>query len=526
MISFIQRVLQKHNRWILGTLLGVIIVAFVFTVGAAPGIVGKRRAAMFYGKNLLSRREMQPAINAALISASAAKLPLHSKQQLDYLVLFRCALLAQADKLQIKPADDKTLAKFVKTLPEFCDEKNEFSEKKYNAFVAECERSGFSKSEIKMALFEDQRIDILKKAIVGSGILFEYQLRKALSFSYSDYDLAIADMDYDSFAPEINVTDGDMQEFYEAHRQRYTLPEMVAVSIVRFEADKFEKDLQMPEESALRKYFDTERKAFAAYSDFESARSEIIAHYLRSKSQKLAGQSADEFVGKLYGSDVKLNSEEWQDLLFKFEVKKEKVAAYSKFKLPTVEGVPEVALISVCDMDPSRYYSDPFVTDFGAAVLIVEGRRGTRNLPFGEVKEDVKKDVYREKKANLFGSFTERVKNSVAGTTQSGVTNNFAKFKLLPQFFHGVSFGKDADKFDGNYWKALGFMADGEHVCSAQTKNGVAIIVVLDRKTPPYADMKTQDNGKIEAKLRAFDRDFCFSEYSGWLVNRELSEIK
>ncbi|MDR2435766.1 MAG: SurA N-terminal domain-containing protein [Puniceicoccales bacterium] len=525
MISFIQQILQRHHRWILGILLSVIIVAFVFTVGV-PGIASKRRGAMFYGKNLLSKSEMQPAVNAALISAGAAKFPLHSRQQLDYLVLARCALLAQADKLLIKPADGRVLAEFIKTLPEFWDKKNKFSEKRYNAFVARCEQNGFSKSEIKAALLGDQRIDALKRVVAGSGILFEYQLRKALSLSYSEYDLAIAELDYDSFAPEINVTDGDAQKFYEAHRQKYTLPEMVAVSIVRFEADKFEKDLPMPGEAILRKYFEAEREAFAAHSDFEPAKNEVAARYLKSKSQELACQSADKFAGALYSGDVKLNSAEWQDLMSKFEVKKEKIAAYSRLKLPKVEGVSEAALIGVCDMDPSRYYSDPFATDFGAAILIVEGRKEARNLPLGEVKKSVKKDVHREKKANLFRSLVERIKDSVAGTTQSDVSDNFAKFKLLPQFFHGVSLSKDADKFGGNYWQALSLMGEGERVCFVQTKNGVAFIVVLDRRTPSYDDMKAQDNGEIEGKLRAFDRDFCFSEYSSWLVNRELSKIK
>jgi hypothetical protein len=526
MISFIQRILQKHHRWILGTLLGIIILAFVFTIGAAPGIAGKKRTAMFYGKNLLSQRDMQPAMNAALISAGATKFPLHSKQQFDYLVLARCALLAQADRLSIKPVDVKVLAEFIKTLPGFHGKKNEFSKKKYDAFVSECERNGFSKREVKAALLEDQRISTLKKTIAGNGILFDSQLQKALALHYTEYDLAIAELDYDSFAPKISIADGELLEFYEAHRQRYTIPEMVAVSIVRFEADKFGKDLQVPEESVLREYFDANGEMFAAYPDFESAKNEVIARHLELQSRKLAGQSADKFAGELYGGDIKLNSKEWQDMLSRFEVEKEKIAAYSKLKLPSVEGVPEVALMGVCDMDSSRYYSDPFATDFGAAVLIVEGRKEAHNLPFDEVRKNVKKDVRREKRANLFKALVERIKGSVVGTTQSDVSDNFAKFGLTPQFFEGISFGNDASKLDYNYWGSLSSMADSERVCSVQTEKGAALIVALDRRTPPYADMRARDGEKIEAKLRAFDRDFCFSEYSSWLINRGLGEIK
>jgi len=44
MISWIQKYFQHHFRVIFAVLLGVVIIAFVFTIGAAPGIGGAERA--------------------------------------------------------------------------------------------------------------------------------------------------------------------------------------------------------------------------------------------------------------------------------------------------------------------------------------------------------------------------------------------------------------------------------------------------------------------------------------------------
>ncbi|MDR0595835.1 MAG: peptidylprolyl isomerase [Puniceicoccales bacterium] len=525
MISFIQQILQKHHRWVLGVLLSVIIVSFVFTIGTMPGIAKKRRT-VFYGKNLMSRKEMQPILNAVLISSNAVGTPVYSRQQLDYLVLARCALLSQADKLPIPPTSDEALAEFIKTLPGFFDEKKEFSGEKYDNFVTACEKNGFEKSEIRKALLDEQRISALKRAVAGNGIVFDYQLKKALSTLYSEYDLAVANLSYGSFSPEINIDEGALRNFHREHADRYNIPEMVAVSIIRFEAPQVDEAVHLPSEAILREYFQSERSRFNAYPDFESARSEVTIQYLNLESQKLAGQNADEFVSELYRGNIKLNSEEWQNLISKFGVSKRKIAAYSKFKLPKVEGVSEAALIDVCDMDSSRYYSEPFATDFGAAVLIVEGRKEAHASTFDEAKKRVEKDMREEIKASQFKALVERIEAALGGATKSNVTDKFNKFGLTPQLFNEISLKKDGDKLDSEILMMLTSLRDDERVRSVQSGDGVVFVVVLDRQTPSFTAMKKKDNGEIEKRLMTFDRDFCFAEYANWLVEQELGKIK
>ena len=62
MISWIQNHLIRHGRWIFITLLVVVIVAFVFTIGNTPGCTTDRSsytAQNFYGYDLNSPRDRQ-----------------------------------------------------------------------------------------------------------------------------------------------------------------------------------------------------------------------------------------------------------------------------------------------------------------------------------------------------------------------------------------------------------------------------------------------------------------------------------
>jgi len=46
MISWIQRTFQQHFKTVFAVLLGLIIISFVFTIGAAPGIGRADRATL------------------------------------------------------------------------------------------------------------------------------------------------------------------------------------------------------------------------------------------------------------------------------------------------------------------------------------------------------------------------------------------------------------------------------------------------------------------------------------------------
>jgi hypothetical protein len=526
MISSIQQILQKHHKWIFGVLLGIIIIAFVFTIGAAPGIVGKRRSAIFYGKNLLSKREMRPVVNAVSISSMAGGIQLYSERQLERAVLTRCALLAQVNELSIPRVDDGGLVKFMGTLPGFLDENGDFSDGKYRTFLDVCKRNGIGEPEIREALLDDQRIDALVRAVAGDGVAFAYQVERALAALYTEYDLAIAKLSYDSFHPQITVTEEDLQRHYGENLEGYRVPEMVAVSVVRFESARFAGDVPVPGEEVLRGYFQAEREKFGPEADFESARSDVAEKYVGLEARKRAMQMADEFAGALYGGDVELNSDEWHGLLSKFGVKKEKVAAYSKLKLPSVDGIPEAALIEVCDMDSARYYSDPFVADFGAAVLIVEGRRASRILPFAKARARVESDVRGAARRAQFADMAERLRVSLSDATRADVSKRFAEFGLVPEFFTKISLSNSGEKLANVYWDAIWDMGKDECVCRVEMVDDVAFLVVLERNPPDYATVPAVNRGDIENRLREFDRDFCLAEYVDWLIGRGLKKIK
>ncbi len=527
MISFIQQVLQKHHKWVFSVLLAVIIIAFVFTIGATPGIVGKKKSVDFYGINLLSHKEIQPIINSTIISAIALGQNFSSREELDAAVLKRCALLAETNKLLIPEVNNASLTEFIKTIPSFLDDKGNFEQERYNTFLKICEQYKFSPDDIRQALIDDQRINVLARAITGSGYFSDKQEKMVLESFYSKYDIILIDLLFDSYQCDESFTDDELHTFYEQHAGRYSVPDMVAVSMVRFNKNKYIEMVPNPADDTLEKFFNSNKDEFNEIDKLSDSREEVLEKYFALEASKLANKYADEFTYTLYKEDVQFNSERFKDLLSQFDLKKEKIALYSKYKLPVVPGVSEAALIKMCDLDTTRYYSDPFITDFGAAVLFVEGRKPARELSFEEAEVYIKKDVYEQKKQANFNSLVENLRKKLSkAQDEREIIKICDDNNLQYKKYQEISINNDSNVVPSNVWSVLFSLNEGKKVGVLSGQNNISLVVVLNKETPNIAEMEKNNNDKVRKALMRDNQNFEFMEYSNDLVKRELDKLK
>ncbi len=527
MISFIQQVLQKHHKWVFSVLLAVIIIAFVFTIGATPGIVGKKKSVNFYGVNLLSHKEIQPIINSTIISAIALGQNFSSREELDAAVLKRCALLAEANKLLIPEVNNDSLTEFIKTIPSFLGDKGNFEQEQYNTFLKICEQYKFSQDDIRQALIDDQRISVLARAITGNGYFADRQEQMVLESFYSKYNIILIDLPFNSYQCDESFTDDELHTFYEQHAGRYSMPDMVAVSMVRFDKDKYVKMIPNPTDDILDKFLKSNKDEFNEIDKLSDSKEEVLKKYFALEASKLANKYADEFAYTVYKEDVKFNSERFKDLLSQFDLKKEKIALYSKHKLPVVPGVPEAAFITMCDLDIARYYSDPFVTDFGAVVLFVEGRKPARELSFEEAEVYIKKDVYEQKKQANFSLFVENLRKKLSeAQDEREIIKICDGNNLQYRKYQEISMHNDSNVVPPNVWSVLYSLNEDKKVGIMSGQDNISLVVMLNKETPNIAEMEKNNNDKVKKALMRDNQNFEFMEYSNDLVKRELDKLK
>src|SRR5205814_283445 len=135
MISWIQKYFQHHFKTIFALLLGVTIISFIFTIGAAPGIGRADRRVIerqFFGYNLSLQDDQQRLARDAELSASLN--PPYGYSNLQDYAFARAATLYLADQWHIPAATDAELAEKVKTLRMFAGTDGQFDAKAYATF--------------------------------------------------------------------------------------------------------------------------------------------------------------------------------------------------------------------------------------------------------------------------------------------------------------------------------------------------------------------------------------------------------
>ena len=158
MISWIQHHLIRHGRWIFLSLLALIIVAFVFTIGATPGCTTDRSGYeenLFYGIDLNSPRESEVIIEKVRLSAFLNGQQIRSDEQFQNQLTSRIALLHLAGEIGVPSPNQKTLADYITTKDAFRGDDGEFSADSYTKFVDNIESNPLTSQGLIIVVLEE-----------------------------------------------------------------------------------------------------------------------------------------------------------------------------------------------------------------------------------------------------------------------------------------------------------------------------------------------------------------------------------
>ena len=143
-VPWVRRALASNSgvliaALVFAVLLGLIIISFVFTIGAAPGIGQAERASLkreFFGYNLGSTVDQERLMGDAGLSANlqmGAFGNLEAEQIQNY-AFQRAASLHLADAWHLPPATDAELQKQIEGLRMFAGQDGQFDPKAYATF--------------------------------------------------------------------------------------------------------------------------------------------------------------------------------------------------------------------------------------------------------------------------------------------------------------------------------------------------------------------------------------------------------
>ena len=447
MISWIQKYFQQHFKALFAVLLGVIIISFVFTIGA-PGIGRADRRTIerpFFDYNLALQSDQQRLFGDAGLSATlrVGQFAQLENEQIQNYAFQRAATLHLADAWHIPEATNEEIKKQIETLRMFAGPDGQFDAKAYATFRDNLKTNprGRTEADIRRIISDDVRAEKVQELLAGPGYVLPGEIKRQLVQADTSWALATASADYTAFKPEIKPTDAELTAFFEQSGGRYDIPPRVVVSYVDFPALSYVSEIKV-DEAAVRAFYDANPSRFPKpadapkpvlpsplltppaadpAADFMAVRAQVESTLKLEGAKKRAAKAASDLSLALFEAKAKTQPA-IDEFLAKQKFTAKTLPPFSREAAPLeLSGSPELAA-EAFRLNADRLVSDALATPTGAIILFWKETQATRKPLFTEVRDKVVADYTESERRKRFVELGKSVKSQLDARLKAGDT--------------------------------------------------------------------------------------------------------
>lgn len=542
MITWIQKYFQHHFRTVFIVLLGLIIVAFVFTIGAQGSGRADRHSVErpFFGYNLNLQSDQQKLFGDANLSLSlrfgGMMLGQIPPEQIQNFAFSRAATLDMADRWHFPAASTDELKKQIETLRAFAGQDGKFDPAAYTRFRDNLKASprgtSVTEADVLRVISDDIRADKVQKLLSGPGYVLPYEVKNYLVEEDTTWTVATATADYAAFKPDIKPTDAELTAFFEQSGGRYDVPPKVVVSTIDFSGLSLIPSITVTD-AEVRAFYDANPARFPKpvdpakpatpapavapavdpAADFAAVRAQVESALKLERAQKAAAKRASDVALALHNSGAKTPAA--VDLfLAKENLVTRTLPPFAREAAPLeLSGSPEVAA-EAFRLNKDRLTSDALATPTGAVILYWKESQPSHKPLFLSVRETVAADYIENERRKRFIDLGRTVKAQLEARLKAGDTMeqavtaaSSAGLKLEAKAFEPFSRRTRSQGVDQNLINALGRLEKGQVSDMRFSGDKGLFVYVSDKKAPDvtesnplFVDARTQfatDSGRM-----------------------------
>lgn len=522
MISWLQTTFQKHLKWVLVVLLVIITISFVFTLGigtthTARNVAERRAFGVDWNDQRQVTREFQDGSLSFFLSYRQQPT---SNAQLEAHVFERAAMRYLADELGIPPASADQVRERIQNSPAFAGEDGNFDPAAYQTaldqFTARNEEAALART-----LEDDVRAVAVARLLAGPGYVTPYEVRRMAALDGTQYAIETATLAFETFQPEIAVTDAALEAFFQERAARYAIPERRVVTAVRFTAEEFLAAIPAPAEADVTRYFEANKARFRTVGadgsstepELAAVRDQVEAALRRDLAARRAGDAATDFVYGLYLASteggLKANTPEVDAYIVSRNRVGRRVGPFTAAGGAGAEALTPTMAQAAFRLDDQRFFSDP-IQDGDAFEVLVWGENVPESVPaLAEVRARVEEDFRAAERRRLFVERGAQVRTELLAKVQGGATFQAAATELGLAFAQASGFSRQSappEGVPGAALNAIGSLREPGAVSDmiALPDNGGGVFVRLVSAEPPSADALNMMMAMNEFRQRRF----------------------
>ena len=548
MISWIQRTFQQHFKIVFAVLLGLIIISFVFTIGAAPGIGQAERASLkreFFGYNLGSTVDQERLMGDAGLSANLQVGYGLEAEQIQNYAFQRAATLHLADELHLPAATSAEIAEQIKTLRAFAGPDGQFDATAYKTFRDNLKSNPrLTEADIARVIADDVRADKVQKLLGGPGYVLPSDIKNQLARADTSWTLATATVDYTTFNPAIPATEAELTKFFEESAFRYEIPPRIVATYADFPASDYLAQVSL-NEAEVRAYFDANPARFPkaatdaktpapikvdAAADYAAVRPQVELAFKNERAQRLAAKAASDFVFSLYEAKAVAGSPALANILATRKAPLKSLAPFTREAGPAEFGPAATTVAEEAfKLGKDRAYTEAVPTPNGAAVLFWQDTQPARKPAFAEVKTKVNADYLENEKRKRFAELGRTLRSLIENRLKAGDTFEKAaasaatgtSAKIETKAVAAFTLRNRPQDLDYTVLSALERLEKGQVSDLAIAADKGTYVYVVDKKIPDFAPTNPL-YAETRTQLGAYTARLGSGAYLAEIVETEL----
>lgn len=509
MISWIQTTLQKHLKVFMVLLLIAVIIPFVFTIGATPGLGTADRSGKtieLFGTPFTTDADRQEFFTDAQLSYFLSSgQPFFDSSRVQMYAFQRAAALQLADRLGVPKANQEQIREHVRTMPAFAGENGAYDPDAYTRFRDEMATNPqIGQARVTRVLNEDWRAAQVNKAIGGPGYVLSAEVRQALARADTVWTMHTATLDLAKVPAPAEPSEAELKEWFEQNAARYRIPERMKVGYVEFSAAAFLPRVQLTD-AEIEAHFTANKPRYApppapvkegeppappAEPVLADVRDRVAQELMTTRARSMAAKAAADFAYILFDRKITPGSEAFDGLLRAQGLTLLSVGAFTATEPPPGSGWTSAVLTEAFRLNENRRVSDPLQVGADTIVLFHEERIPAADADFFAVRDKVAADVREDRRRAAITREGEAVRARLAAALQTGasVADVAGQAGLAHRVWEDFTLRNLPQEID---YSALGRIEElslGEvSPMAVQGEQGV-FTIVSRRQTPTVAD--------------------------------------
>lgn len=308
----LQSMREKMQGIIAGIIVGLIALTFALwgvqyylRGGGDTGVVAKVNGEKITDqqvRRIYSRAQQQELAVQGKDSSFDQKAQAQLKEKIIQQIIKNKILLSLANKLGLYIGKQQIQAGIME-LPIFQSSSGGFSPSKFQQIL---NNFFYSEQDFVQELQGSLMLGQLEEGIIGSSFVLPYEENDAIKLLQQSRDFGYCIVDMQQFASKVAVSDAEIQQYYDKHKNEYVTAEQVSVAYIELNADAVKSQVERnitdaKLEQFYKEHIDQFNKAKTTRSlPFVQVKNKVKDLYIRQTTQQLLADQSDKLSDLTY----------------------------------------------------------------------------------------------------------------------------------------------------------------------------------------------------------------------------------